>query len=73
MGSREIFKLASLKETVKSGRKDELESLILAKLAQCRVIFDFSVDPLSDLKYKVRCPGSLYLKVIFVCHLLICL
>lgn len=48
-----MFKLASLKETLKSGRRDELESLILAKLAQCRVIFDFSADPLSDLKYKV--------------------
>lgn len=57
--AREIMKLASIREmqkgmTSSDGKgRDELESLISAKLAQCRVIFDFSCDPLSDLKYKV--------------------
>ena len=56
---REITKLASIKEVQKgltsadAKGRDEFESLISAKLAQCRVIFDFSCDPLSDLKFKV--------------------
>lgn len=28
------------------------EELFIQKLKQCSVIFDFSMDPLSDLKYK---------------------
>lgn len=52
---KEIVQLASLKETINSERctREDLEQLISAKLAQCRVLFDFSCDPLSDLKYKV--------------------
>ena len=55
---RQIAQLASIKETINSNRssQDELESLIQAKLSQCRVIFDFLEDPLSDLKYKVSLP-----------------
>ena len=52
---RQIVQLASIKETINSNKssQQELESLIQAKLVQCRVIFDFCEDPLSDLKYKV--------------------
>lgn len=51
---REIYELASIKETINSDRfsQDDLEKLICAKLSQCRVIFDFVCDPLSDLKFK---------------------
>lgn len=58
---RQIVQLASIKETINSNRssQDELESLIQAKLTQCRVIFDFAEDPLSDLKYKVSTDMSL--------------
>lgn len=57
---RQIVQLASIKETINSNRssQDELESLIQAKLSQCRVIFDFLDDPLSDLKYKVSSSAS---------------
>lgn len=57
--NREIVQLASIKETVSAEKttQADLESLITAKLTQCRVIFDFSCDPLSDLKYKVRYCG----------------
>ena len=53
--NREIVQLASIKETIEAEKttQSDLESLITAKLTQCRVIFDFSCDPLSDLKYKV--------------------
>jgi len=30
----------------------EREGLFLQKISQCAVVFDFSMDPLSDLKYK---------------------
>lgn len=52
---RQIQQLASIKESINSNNcsQPELESLIQAKLSQCRVIFDFLDDPLSDLKYKV--------------------
>jgi len=51
---REIFELASIKETINSDKfsQEDLEKLICAKLSQCRVIFDFVCDPLSDLKFK---------------------
>lgn len=53
--NREIVQLASIKETIEADKttQSDLESLITAKLTQCRVIFDFSCDPLSDLRYKV--------------------
>ena len=52
---KEIVQLASLKETMNNDKftREDLEKLISAKLSQCRVLFDFSCDPLSDLKYKV--------------------
>jgi len=51
---REIYELASIKETINSDKfsQEDLEKLICAKLSQCRVIFDFVCDPLSDLKFK---------------------
>ena len=53
--NREIVQLASIKDTIEAEKttQSDLESLLTAKLTQCRVIFDFSCDPLSDLKYKV--------------------
>jgi serine/threonine-protein phosphatase 2A regulatory subunit B' len=30
----------------------EREGLFLQKITQCSVVFDFAMDPLSDLKYK---------------------
>jgi serine/threonine-protein phosphatase 2A regulatory subunit B' len=30
----------------------EREGLFVQKIAQCSVVFDFALDPLSDLKYK---------------------
>lgn len=52
---KEIVQLASLKETMNNDKftREDLEKLISAKLCQCRVLFDFLCDPLSDLKYKV--------------------
>ena len=32
--------------------QDKREDLFVQKLRQCCVIFDFALDPLSDLKYK---------------------
>lgn len=51
---KEIIALPSLKETINSDKfnREDLEHLISAKLSQCRVLFDFSCDPLSDLKFK---------------------
>lgn len=57
---RQIVQLASIKESINSNNcsQQELESLISAKLSQCRVLFDFLDDPLSDLKYKVSACAS---------------
>lgn len=46
--NRELQKLTSLKDTSPSDR----ESLFIEKLKQCMVLFDFVLDPLSDLKWK---------------------
>ncbi len=45
---RELAKLPTLAETA----VNEREALFVKKLRQCSVIFDFSSNPLSDLKYK---------------------
>jgi hypothetical protein len=69
---RQIVQLASIKETINSNRssQQEIESLILAKLTQCRVIFEFD-DPLSDLKYKVSNVTSLS-HIILTCMSVCC-
>lgn len=46
--NRELQKLPSLKDVP----QNEREKLFIEKLHQCSVVFDFSVDPLSDLKSK---------------------
>jgi serine/threonine-protein phosphatase 2A regulatory subunit B' len=46
--NREIQKLPPLKDASVANR----EELFIQKLRQCCVIFDFNLDPLSDLKYK---------------------
>lgn len=46
--NRELIKLPLLKETV----ANERESLFVQKLQQCCTVFDFQMDPLSDLKWK---------------------
>jgi serine/threonine-protein phosphatase 2A regulatory subunit B' len=46
--NRELVKLPLLKEAAASER----ESLFIQKLQQCCTVFDFQLDPLSDLKWK---------------------
>ncbi|XP_065660908.1 serine/threonine-protein phosphatase 2A 56 kDa regulatory subunit gamma isoform isoform X2 [Hydra vulgaris] len=46
--NRELQKLPLIKDTNNS----EKENLFIQKLQQCCVLFDFVVDPLSDLKWK---------------------
>lgn len=46
--NRELVKLPMLKEAAASER----ESLFIQKLQQCCTVFDFQLDPLSDLKWK---------------------
>ncbi|XP_075261597.1 serine/threonine-protein phosphatase 2A 56 kDa regulatory subunit gamma isoform-like isoform X2 [Convolutriloba macropyga] len=45
---RELAKLPTLSET----STGEREALLIQKLRQCSVLFDFSCNPLSDLKFK---------------------
>ncbi|GMR59766.1 hypothetical protein PMAYCL1PPCAC_29961, partial [Pristionchus mayeri] len=45
---RQLTKLAAIKDVA----DPEREELIIQKIRQCTVVFDFSTDPLSDLKYK---------------------
>lgn len=51
-GDREILKLPPIKE---GQSPEERENLFVQKLKQCCTMFDFSRDPLSDLKYKEVC------------------
>lgn len=44
------------------------EELLIQKLRQCCVIFDFNLDPLSDLKYKEVKRSALNELVDFVSH-----
>jgi serine/threonine-protein phosphatase 2A regulatory subunit B' len=46
--NRELIKLPSIKESA----NNERESLFVQKLQQCCTVFDFQMDPLSDLKWK---------------------
>ena len=46
--NRELVKLPTLKDVSASER----ESLFVQKLQQCCIVFDFQLDPLSDLKWK---------------------
>nr|CDQ01076.1 BMA-PPTR-2, isoform a [Brugia malayi] len=46
--NRELVKLPNIKDAESNAR----EELFIQKLRQCSVVFDFAVDPLSDLKYK---------------------
>jgi len=46
--NRELVKLPMLKEV----GQNERESLLIQKLQQCCTVFDFQLDPLSDLKWK---------------------
>ena len=46
--NRELVKLPLIKEAATSER----ESLFVQKLQQCCTVFDFQLDPLSDLKWK---------------------
>ena len=46
--NRELVKLPLIKESA----SNERESLFVQKLQQCCTVFDFQMDPLSDLKWK---------------------
>ncbi|UJR08357.1 hypothetical protein I4U23_012628 [Adineta vaga] len=46
--NRELVKLGALKEAA----ANEREGLFVQKLQQCCTVFDFQLDPLSDLKWK---------------------
>lgn len=46
--NRELVKLPLMKEAAASER----EALFVQKLQQCCTVFDFQLDPLSDLKWK---------------------
>ncbi|KAH9393062.1 hypothetical protein TYRP_006167, partial [Tyrophagus putrescentiae] len=46
--NRELTKLPAIKDAPPAER----EELFLAKLQQCCVLFDFALDPLSDMKWK---------------------
>ncbi|KAF2365003.1 Protein phosphatase 2A regulatory B subunit B56 [Trinorchestia longiramus] len=45
---RELLKLPSIRDAA----PNEREELFLQKIRQCSVLFDFIIDPLSDLKWK---------------------
>lgn len=61
---RDIIKLPLLKETSPPHR----EGLFVQKLQQCCVIFDFQLDPLSDLKYKEIKRAALNELVEYITH-----
>lgn len=46
----------------------ERDTLFVQKLQQCCVMFDFAIDPLSDLKYKEVKRATLNELVDFVTH-----
>lgn len=62
---RELQKLPPLKD---AGSGVEREELFIQKLRQCCTIFDFAVDPLSDLKWKEIKRAALNELVDFVTH-----
>ncbi|XP_065174684.1 serine/threonine-protein phosphatase 2A 56 kDa regulatory subunit gamma isoform-like [Sycon ciliatum] len=61
---RELQKLPLLKDSPPSERSD----LFVQKIRQCAVIFDFSCDPLSDLKWKEVKRAALNELVEYVTH-----
>jgi len=62
--NREIQKLPLLKDAAPNTR----EELFIQKMHQCCVIFDFSLDPLSDLKHKEVKRAALNELVEYVTH-----
>jgi len=62
---RELQKLPPLKDAASGMEKEEL---FIQKLNQCCTIFDFAVDPLSDLKWKEIKRAALNELVDFVTH-----
>ena len=48
--------------------QEKKEDLFIQKLRQCCVIFDFALDPLSDLKYKEVKRSGLNELVEFITH-----
>ncbi|KAL9954203.1 hypothetical protein ACROYT_G041707 [Oculina patagonica] len=62
--NREIVKLPPLKDTA----PNEREQLFLQKIEQCCILFDFAMDPLSDLKYKEVKRAALNEIVDFITH-----
>lgn len=62
---RELQKLPLLKDAASGTEREEL---FIQKLRQCCTIFDFAVDPLSDLKWKEIKRAALNELVDFVTH-----
>lgn len=62
--NRELVKLSLLKDA----QPNEREQLFIEKLNQCRVVFDFFTDPLSDLKWKEIKRAALNEMVEFLSH-----
>lgn len=62
--NREIVKLPPLKDTP----PNEREQLFVQKIQQCCILFDFAMDPLSDLKFKEVKRAALNEIVDFITH-----
>ncbi|XP_063429853.1 serine/threonine-protein phosphatase 2A 56 kDa regulatory subunit gamma isoform-like isoform X6 [Mytilus trossulus] len=62
--NRELQKLPLLKDSTPAERED----LFIQKIRQCCVLFDFVIDPLSDLKWKEVKRAALNEMVEFVSH-----
>ncbi|MGH0167096.1 UNVERIFIED_CONTAM: hypothetical protein FKN15_052562 [Acipenser sinensis] len=62
--NRELQKLPALKDAP----SHEREELFIQKLRQCCVLFDFVIDPLSDLKYKEVKRAGLNEMVEYITH-----
>lgn len=62
--NRELQKLPLLKDATPAERED----LFIQKIRQCCVLFDFVIDPLSDLKWKEVKRAALNEMVEFVSH-----
>ncbi|XP_061645685.1 serine/threonine-protein phosphatase 2A 56 kDa regulatory subunit delta isoform isoform X2 [Phyllopteryx taeniolatus] len=63
-GNRELGKLPPLKDAAAMDR----EELFVQKLRQCRVLFDFVSDPLSDLKFKEVKRAGLHEMLDYIAH-----
>ncbi|XP_068730050.1 serine/threonine-protein phosphatase 2A 56 kDa regulatory subunit gamma isoform-like isoform X2 [Montipora capricornis] len=62
--NREIIKLPPLKDAP----PNEREQLFMQKIQQCCILFDFAMDPLSDLKFKEVKRAALNEIVDFITH-----